>query len=346
MLIKMSKIVCFGELMLRLNPPAFDRILQTTTLEMHFGGTEANVALLLSNLGLDSSFVTTLPDNPIGQAAVNSLRRYGVDTSMINRGGDRIGIYFVETGASQRNSKVIYDRKHSAVADADPESYDWDKIFDGADRFHVTGISVAISDKAAKACLDACKAAKAKGITISCDLNYRSALWTEERAGEVMKTYMPYIDLLIANEEHADKLLGVRSAIKTEDENGMLCAEACEEISKKLSDTYGCRQVALTLRRTLSADDNIVGGTLYDREGGFAEGKKFKVHIVDRVGSGDAFAAGLIYASVKGLDTAQAVNCATAASALKHTIRGDYAIFNETELLDAALGKSDGRIKR
>jgi len=342
----MNRIVCFGELMLRLNPPAHDRILQTQVLEMHFGGTEANVGILLANLGENVSFVSTLPDNPIGQAAVNSLRQYGVDTSDVRREGSRIGIYFVENGASQRNSKVIYDRKNSAVAEADPSGYNWEEIFKGADRFHFTGITVAISDKAAQACMDACKAAKAMGLKISCDLNYRSALWTEERAGEVMRTFMPYIDLLIANEEHADKLLGVASDNKQEDENGMLCAEACEDISKKLSKTYGCKQVALTLRRTLSADDNIVGGTLYDREKGFAIASPRKVHIVDRVGSGDAFASGLIYADNHGFSVEDAVNCGVAASALKHTIRGDYAMITESELLDAAKGKSDGRIKR
>nr|MBQ4318230.1 sugar kinase [Clostridia bacterium] len=342
----MKKIVCFGELMLRLNPPGYDRILQTSTLEMHFGGTEANVAVLLSNLGQKVSFVTTLPENPIGQAAVNSVARYGVDVSDVVRGGNRTGIYFVEQGASQRNSKVIYDRKNSAVAEAAPESYNWREIFKGADRFHFTGITVAISENAAKACLDACEVAKEMGLKISCDLNYRSALWTEERAGEVMKKFVPYLDLLIANEEHADKLLGVRSENHEENEYEMLCDEACEEISRKLSETYGCRQVALTLRRTLSADDNYVGGTLYDKDRGFASARPFKVHIVDRIGSGDAFAAGLIYSDVQGLDVETSVNVGVAASALKHTIHGDYAIFSEAELLDAAKGKSDGRIKR
>ncbi len=340
------KTVCFGELMLRLNPPGYDRFSQATSLEIHYGGAEANLAVLLSHLGLDVSYVTALPDNLIGQAASNSLRNFGVDTSMIVRSGERVGIYYVEQGASQRNSKVIYDRKNSSAATASPELYDWDKILDGADRFHFTGIMVAISENAQRACLDGCKAAKARGLKISCDLNYRSALWTEEKAGEVMKTFMPYIDLLIANEEHADKLLGVRSDNKTEDANGMLCAEACEDISRKLSAEYGCQRVALTLRRTLSADDNIVGGTLYDKDEGFAIARPMKVHIVDRIGSGDAFAGGLIYSDIKGLTVEEAVNVGVAASAIKHTITGDMALISESELLDAAKGKSDGRIKR
>ena len=328
----MSRTICFGELMLRLNPPGFDRIVQTSVLEFNFGGTEANVAVALASLGQDAAFVSVLPDNPIAQAAVNSLRRYGVDTAGVLRQGERIGIYYVERGASQRNSRVIYDRKHSAVSEADPAVYDWEKLFAGADHFHFTGITAALSGKA--------------GITVSCDLNYRSALWSEERAGEVMRGYLPYIDLLIANEEHADHLLGVRSDNKRENEYGMLCDEACADISRRLSDGYGCRRVALTLRKTISADDNIVGGTLYDRSEGFASGRPYKLHIVDRVGGGDAFAAGLLYADIRGLPLNESIDLAVAASAFKHTVPGDYCLMTESELLAMGRGKADGRIQR
>ena len=342
----MNRTICFGELMIRLNPPGFDRIVQTPVLEFNFGGTEANVAVALASLGQDAAFVSVMPDNPIAQAAINSLRRYGVDTGGVLRGGERIGIYYVERGASQRNSRVIYDRKHSAVAEADPTVYDWEKLFEGADHFHFTGITAALSEKAASACMDACRAAKKAGIKVSCDLNYRSALWSEQKAGEVMRGYLPYIDLLIANEEHADHLLGVRSDDKRENELGMLCDEACADISKKLSDEYGCKSVALTLRKTISADDNIVGGTLYDREEGFASGRPFKLHIVDRVGGGDAFDAGLLYAELHGLPLSERIDLAVAASAFKHTVPGDYCLMTEAELLAMGRGKADGRIQR
>ena len=258
------KTVCFGEIMLRLNPQGYTRFVQTDTFGATYGGGEANVAVSLANYGIDASYVTKLPKHEIGQAAVNSLRRYGVDTNDIVRGGDRVGIYYLETGASQRPSKVIYDRAYSAIALAKREDFDWNKILDGANWFHFTGITPALGGELPEICLDALKACREKGITTSCDLNFRKNLWTSEQAGKTMATLMSYVDVCIANEEDAEKVFGIK-AENTDVDKGVVNHDGYKSVAKQLSDRFGCKRVAITLRTSISANDNIWAAMLYDK---------------------------------------------------------------------------------
>ncbi|MBQ3072230.1 MAG: sugar kinase, partial [Oscillospiraceae bacterium] len=278
----MAKIVCFGELMLRLAPMGYERFLQSPTFGATFGGGEANVSVSLCNFGMDAAFVSKLPKHDIGQSAVNELRRFGVDTSLITRGGERVGIYYCEKGASQRPSKVIYDRKYSAIGMASREDFDWEKIFEGCEWFHFTGITPALSDSCAEICLDAVKAAKAKGVTVSCDLNFRKNLWTSEKAGQVMGELMHYVDVCIANEEDADKVFGIK-APNTNVEGGSLSHEGYKYVAEELAKRFGCTHVAITLRSSISANDNKWAAMLYDGKE-FCFSKSYNVHIVDRVG--------------------------------------------------------------
>lgn len=289
----MKKIVTFGELMLRLTPPGYLRFQQTEIMEATYGGGEANVAVSLASFGLEAKFVTKLPKHELGQAAVNSLRRYGVDTTDIVRGGERVGIYYLEKGASQRPSKVIYDRAHSAIAKASCDEFDWDNIFKDVEWFHFTGISPALSDNMAQLCLQACKKAKEKGVVVSFDLNYRKNLWSSAKAQEVITELTPYIDVCIANEEDAEKVFGMK-AVGTDLEGGMLNQEGYQLVAEKLAKTYGFKLVATTLRESISASDNKWSAMLYDGKD-FYFSRKYDVHIVDRVGGGDSFGAGLIY---------------------------------------------------
>lgn len=340
----MSRLVCFGELMLRLNPPGYQRFVQAESFLASYAGGEANVAVAVACLGLEAMFVTKLPDNEIGQSAVNALRRYGVDTSRILRGGERIGIYFVEKGASQRASKVIYDRKNSAVSLADPSEYDWDAIFSGASWFHFTGITPALSERAAAACLDACKAAKRLGLTVSCDLNYRGKLWSREKAGAVMSELMPYVDLCIANEEDAADVFGIRPA-NTSVTEGRLSREGYEQVARELAARFGCQRVAITLRKSVSASDNDWAGMLYDGSV-CAFSKTYPIRIVDRVGGGDSFGGGLIYALMNGMSTQEAIEFAIAASCLKQTIENDFSLISVSEVKKLAEGDGSGRVQR
>ena len=251
-----KKVVTFGEIMLRLAPEGYYRFVQAGTYGATYGGGEANVAVSLANYGMDASFVTKLPAHEIGQAGVNALRQYGVDTSDIVRGGDRVGIYFLEKGASQRPSKVIYDRAGSSIATATTADFDWDKIFDGADWFHFTGITPALGDNVAAICLEACKAAKAKGITVSCDLNYRNKLWSKEKAGQVMGELCKYVDVCISNEEDANDVFGIKSE-GTEVTAGELNKEGYKEVAQKLTDRFGFKKVAITLRTSISANETV-----------------------------------------------------------------------------------------
>ena len=340
----MARIITFGELMLRLQPYNYERFVQAQNVEFTFGGGEANVSVSLANYGMDAAFVTKLPAHAIGQAAVNSLRRYGVDTSLIVRGGDRVGIYYNEKGASQRGSVCIYDRANSAIQLASREDFDWDKIFDGADWFHFTGITPALGTNVVEICLDACKAAKARGIKISCDLNYRGKLWTRAQAREAMTELAKYIDVCISNEEDAKDVFGIE-AEATDIYGGTINHDGYKSVAKQLADKFGFEKVAITLRESYSASNNGWSAMLYDGEN-YCFSKKYNLTIIDRVGGGDSFGGGLIYALLSGKDTQSAVEFAVAASALKHTIGGDYNMVTVAEVEKLAGGDGSGRIQR
>lgn len=338
------KTVCFGELMLRLAPEGYTRFVQADSFGATYGGGEANVAVSLANFGTDAKYVTKLPQNDIGQAAVNSLRRYGVDTSCIVRGGARVGIYFLEKGASQRPSKVIYDRAGSSIAQATPADFDWKKIFEGATWFHFTGITPALGDNVAEITLEAAKTAKEMGLTVSTDLNYRKNLWSRQKAGEVMAKLMPYVDVCIANEEDAGDVFGIH-ADATDIMGGKLSHEGYISVARQLTERFGFSKVAITLRESISASDNNWAAMLYS--GGEAVfSKKYPVHIVDRVGGGDSFGAGLIYAVQSGMNDRDALEFAVAASCLKHTIEGDYNQVSVDEVKKLAGGDGSGRVQR
>lgn len=338
------KVVTFGEIMLRLAPEGYLRFTQADKFGVVYGGGEANVSVSLANYGLDSAFVTKLPKHEIGQSAVNSLRRFGVDTSMIVRGGDRVGIYFNEKGASQRPSKVIYDRAHSAIAEASREDFDWNKIFEGADWFHFTGITPALNPTVAEICLDACKAAKAHGVKISCDLNFRKKLWTREMARETMTKLCEYVDVCISNEEDAHDVFGI-DAENTDIAGGKLNHEGYKSVARQLAEKFGFEKVAITLRSSISANDNDWAALLYDGKE-YCFSKSYHMHIVDRVGGGDSFGGGLIYASLMGYSTQDTVEFAVAASCLKHSIEGDFNMVSVDEVKALAGGNGTGRIQR
>ena len=339
-----KKVITFGEIMLRLAPEGYYRFVQADTFGATYGGGEANVAVSLANYGLDASFVTKLPTHEIGQAAVNALRRYGVDTSYIARGGSRVGIYFLEKGASQRPSKVIYDRAGSSIATAVPEDFDWKAIFAGADWFHFTGITPALNDQVAAICLEACKAAKEAGVTISCDLNYRNKLWSKAKAGQVMGQLCQYVDVCIANEEDAADVFGIKAA-DTDVTTGSVNHEGYKDVARQLAERFGFSKVAITLRESLSANDNNWSAMLYDGSQYYFS-KKYKMHIVDRVGGGDSFGGGLICAILNGYDPQATIEFAVAASCLKHSIEGDMNMVSMDEVLKLAGGDGSGRVQR
>ncbi len=340
----MGKIITFGELMLRLAPENYLRFVQSEKYEATFGGAEANVAVSLANYGMDVAFVSKLPAHEIGQAAVNSLRKYGVDTTYVARGGERVGIYYCEKGASQRPSKVIYDRAYSSIATAQKADFDWDKIFGGASWFHFTGITPALSDGVADICLQACKKAKEKNITVSCDLNFRKKLWSKEKAGAVMGELCKYVDYCIANEEDAKDVFGIE-AENSDITGGKLDKEGYISVAEKLTEKFHFKGVAITLRESKSANDNDWSGMLYT--GGKAYfSKKYSMHIVDRVGGGDSFGAGLIYSLISGYESQKAIEFAVAASCLKHSIEGDYNMVSLAEVNALANGNATGRVQR
>ena len=340
----MGKIITFGELMLRLAPENYLRFVQSEKYEATFGGAEANVAVSLANYGMDVAFVSKLPAHEIGQAAVNSLRKYGVDTTYVARGGERVGIYYCEKGASQRPSKVIYDRAYSSIATAQKGDFDWDKIFGGASWFHFTGITPALSDGVADICLQACKKVKEKNITVSCDLNFRKKLWSKEKAGAVMGELCKYVDYCIANEEDAKDVFGIE-AENSDITGGKLDKEGYISVAEKLTEKFHFKGVAITLRESKSANDNDWSGMLYT--GGKAYfSKKYSMHIVDRVGGGDSFGAGLIYSLISGYESQKAIEFAVAASCLKHSIEGDYNMVSLAEVNALANGNATGRVQR
>ena len=342
----MKKVVTFGEIMLRLAPNGYYRFFQNDQMQATFGGGEANVAVSLANFGLNSVYVTKLPKHAIGQAAVDSLRYFGVETSKIVRGGDRVGIYFLEKGASQRGSVCIYDRAHSAIAEAKSADFDWDAIFEGADWFHFTGITPALGGELVNICREACKAAKARGVKISCDLNYRGKLWTRAEAREAMTELCQYVDVCISNEEDAKDVFGIE-AEATDIYGGTINHEGYKSVAKQLADKFGFEKVAITLRESHSAFDNGWSAMLYDvASDEYCFSKKYNLHIIDRVGGGDSFGGGLIYSLLSGKSTQEAVEFAVAASALKHSIEGDYNMVTVAEVEKLAGGDGSGRIQR
>ena len=330
--------------MLRLAPEGNYRFVQVDKYGATYGGGEANVAVSLANYGFDTSFVTKLPSHEIGQAAINSLRKFGVDTKHIARGGDRVGIYFLEKGASQRPSKVIYDRAGSSIYTASQADFDWKQIFDGVEWFHFTGITPALNDETAALCIAACKMAKAMGITISCDLNYRNKLWSKEKAGEVMGELCQYVDVCIANEEDAADVFGIKAA-NTDVTSGVVNHDGYKDVAKQLADRFGFSKVAITLRESISANDNNWSAMLYDGQEYYFS-KKYAIHIVDRVGGGDSFGGGLIAASLSGYDAQKTIEFAVAASCLKHTIEGDFNLVSMDEVQKLAGGDGSGRVQR
>ena len=338
------KVVCFGEIMLRLAPEGYYRFVQAEKFGATFGGGEANVSVSLANYGMDAQYVTKIPNNDIGQACINSLRKFGVDTHNIVRGGERLGIYYLEKGASQRPSKVIYDRAYSAIAMAQKSDFDWAKILEGATWFHFTGITPALSDNCAEICLDAVKTAKQMGITVSCDLNYRKKLWSKEKAKQVMTSLAPYIDVCIANEEDASDVFGIK-AENTDITGGKLSHDGYKSVAKQLVDTFGFKKVAITLRGSISANNNNWAAMLYDGNDYYLS-KNYLIHIVDRVGGGDSFGGGLIYALSNNFAPQDAIEFAVAASCLKHTIEGDYNMVSVDEVLKLAQGDGSGRVQR
>ena len=342
----MGKFITFGEIMFRLNPEGYLRLVQADKLEVSVAGGEANVSVSLANYGLDTAFVSKVPTHEIGDIVIRGLRTYGIDTKYILRGGRRLGIYYVEKGASQRPSKVIYDREGSAIAEAKPEEFDWDTIFEGAEWFHWTGITPALSDNMVETTLQALKKAKEKGVPVSCDLNYRKKLWSREKAGEVMAQLISYVDVCIANEEDCADVFGIH-AEGTDIESGKLDHQAYISVARQLAQKFGCKKVAITLRGSISASENDWAGMLYDAATDTASfSRTYNIKLVDRVGGGDSFGGGLIYALSQGYNDADAINFAVAASCLKQTIEHDFNQVKVDEVLALMNGSGSGRVQR
>ena len=340
----MSKIVTLGEIMLRLSPEGNSRFVQVDSFDVIWGGGEANVAVSCANYGHNAYFVSKLPKHEIGQAAVNALRRYGVNTDFIARGGDRVGIYYCETGASMRPSKVIYDRAHSAIAEAKPEDFDFDAIMEGADWFRWSGITPAISDAAAELTRLACEAAKRHGVTVSVDLNFRKKLWTTEKAQQVMRPLMKYVDVCIGNEEDAELCLGFKPDADVE--AGETSAEGYRGIFRAMAEEFGFKYVVSTLRESFSATHNGWKAMIYNGTD-FYESRRYDINpIVDRVGGGDSFSGGLIHGLLTMSTQGEALEFAVAASALKHTVPGDFNLVSIAEVEALAGGNANGRVQR
>ena len=346
----MSKVITFGEIMLRLATPDYLRFSQSSTLSATFGGGEANVAVSLANYGVDVEFVTRLPKNDIAAACVGELRKYGVGVKNIVYGGERLGIYFLETGAVARPSKVVYDRAHSSISTIEKGMIDWEKVFEGADWFHWTGITPAISASAAEVCLEACQAANRLGITISCDLNFRKNLWKYGKtAAEVMPALVECCDVILGNEEDAEKVFGIKpEGFDVTATGGEVEQAAFESVCRQLMQRFPrAKKVIITLRGSINANHNTWGGVLFDGQKLYASPRYDITHIVDRVGGGDSFMGGLIYGlrEYKG-DDQRALNFAVAASALKHTIYGDFNLVTVAEVENLMKGDGSGRVAR
>ena len=341
----MKRMVGFGDFLLRLNPPGYRRFLQTETFERYYTGAEANLCASLSIMGVETDFVTRLPDNAIARCGTAELHKLGVGTGHIVFGGDRMGIFYLEKGASQRPSKVIYDRKFTSIAASKPEDFDWDAIFSGAGYFHFTGITPALSEAMPEVVTAACRAAGKHGLHISCDLNYRGNLWSPETAGRVMRNLLRNVDTLIANEEDADKVLGIRAA-DSDVISGKLDRAGYAETARRIMEEFpNIRNVGVTLRESVSASDNRWGAMLFT-EGRAFFSRTYAIHIVDRVGGGDSFAAGLLYALGNQMSPQDAVEFAAAASCLKHSIEQDVNLSTVEEIDRLAKGDGSGRVQR
>lgn len=342
----MLKTVCFGEIMLRLSPPGFERLFQSPQLQATFGGGEANVAVSLAQFGCDSHYVTRVPATPIGDAAVRALRAEGVNVEHVRRGGSRLGIYFAETGASQRASTVVYDRAHSAISELAAGSVPWHDVFDGAAWFHCTGITPALSATARECTREAMHAARRAGARISVDLNYRKKLWSEADAQQAMRPLMPLVDLVIANEEDLQSVLGI-DVPHADVTSGSLEVGGYRVAAERVTREFGVAQVAVTLRESLSASDNAWSAVMFDAgSGAFLHSQRYTVRLVDRIGGGDSFAAGLIYGLVSGMGPEAALTFAVAASALKQTIPGDFNRVSVAEVERLVAGDASGRVQR
>jgi len=339
-------VVTFGEIMLRLSPPGFERFFQSPVLSAVFGGGEANVAASLAHFGLASRYVTRLPKHPIGESALRALRAEGIDTSYVLRGGDRVGIYFAETGASQRASTVVYDRAHSAISELDPSAVRWDAVMQGASWFHVTGITPALGPNCAEATRIAIGAAKRAGARVSVDLNYRKKLWTEAQAQSTMRPLMRDVDVVVANEEDLQAVLGVPVA-GADVTGGSFDVAGYQTAAERVTREFGPRIVAITLRESLSASDNGWSAVLWDATAStLHQSQRYVVRLVDRIGGGDSFAAGLIYSLLSGRPVDAALRFAVAASALKQTIFGDFNRVTVAEVDALAGGDASGRVQR
>lgn len=340
----MAKIVTMGEIMLRLSAPGYQKFIQADSFDVNYGGGEANVAVSLANFGHKTCFVSKVPDNPIGDCAVAALRKYNVNCDFIARGGERLGIYYLETGASMRASNVVYDRAGSSMAEASAEDFDFDAIFEGADWFHLSGITPAISDGAAALTELALKAAKAKGITVSVDFNYRKKLWSYEKAGKIMANLLQYADVCIGSKEDAKYILGM--TLSDTDKTGIEGEnDICKDAFRQMMDRFGFQCIASSLRESYSASDNGWSACIYDGKEFYRTGK-YELRIVDRVGGGDSFAAGLICGLVEGRGIKEALEFAVAASALKHTIPGDVNLASRSEVEGLMGGDASGRVRR
>ncbi len=339
------KVLTFGEIMLRLSSQGYKKLFQNDLMETSFCGAEVNVAVSLSNFGIETFFLTKVPDTSIGHEAINTLKYFDVDTSKVIYGGDRLGLYYLEKGVSQRASKVIYDRKGSSFATMKSYEVNWDEVFTGIDWFHFSGINPALNVEINEICKMACSVAKEKGITISCDVNYRSALWTEMEAQRRMKALMSYVDVYIGNEEDAEKALGLK-AKNSNIVNGQIEIDDYQEICEMIVDLYGCKYVAITLRESISASINNWSGILYSSKGKLCRSREYNIQIVDRVGSGDSFSAGVIYGLLNNYDIEDTIEFAAAASCLKHTQEGDFNRVSSHEVMALVEGNGSGRVIR
>ncbi len=340
----MGKVVGFGDFLVRLSPPGVQRFIQCAQYELNYTGAEANVCVSLAMMGVETEFVTRLPRHDVAYAGLAMLKKYGVGVDHVAFGGERMGIFYAEKGASQRPSKIIYDRKHTSIAEARIEDFDWEAIFDGAERLHMTGITPALSGTMPAVFHHAVNEAKRRGVFVSCDLNYRKNMWTEAEAKACMEPIIPQIDLLIANEEDADKVLGIRAA-GSDVTAGRLSREGYAGVARQLCERYGVVEVAITLRNSISASDNEWGALLYANKTPYFS-RTYPVHIVDRIGGGDSFSAGLLYGKMHGFEPQRAVEYAAAASCLKHSIEMDFNLSTVDEIEHLMRGDGSGRVQR
>lgn len=340
----MGRIVCFGEVMLRLGPEGYYRFHQVDRFVLNYTGAEANAAVALSQFGMETEVVTKLPDHAIAKAAVAELKKFGAGTRFIQFGGERMGVYFIEKGASQRASKVIYDRKNTAISAVRPGEFDWETIFEGASAFLFSGVTAALSDTMPDVLAEACEKAKEKGVKIFCDLNYRKNLWTPEKAQVTMKRLVKYVDVLVGNEEDSEKMLGVKAGA-SDVHKGELDTASYVDVAKQLQREYGFEAVGTTLRKSISASDNKWSGMLYTNGTAYLS-REYDIRIVDRVGGGDSFTSGLMYAMLNGYDSRKALEFAVAASCLKHSIELDFNLVSVEEITALMEGDGSGRVQR